>query len=108
MSYNDTCCRMKDEEIAALKHDIERHVAICARQADQIEQIRKALLPDDEVRDDNVSVSSEPYYNLEGVLHDLRRQNADPVCIRTIERVQEQIALAQLWLSPVNDGQNKV
>jgi hypothetical protein len=100
MSYNDTCCRMKDEEIAALKHDIERHVAICARQADQIEQIRKALLPDDEVRD--------PYYNLEGVLHDLRRQNADPVCIRTIERVQEQIALAQLWLSPVNDGQNKV
>jgi hypothetical protein len=30
--------------------------------------------------------------NLEGALIDLRRTGADPVCIRTVERVQQQIA----------------
>lgn len=39
-----------------------------------------------------VNVSHDPYYNLEGALIDLRRQGADEVCIRTIERVQAQLA----------------
>ena len=39
-----------------------------------------------------VNMSHDPYYNLEGALIDLRRQGADVVCIRTIERVQAQLA----------------
>jgi hypothetical protein len=35
---------------------------------------------------------NDAFYNLEGALDDLKRQGADPICIRTIERVQEQIA----------------
>ena len=40
---------------------------------------------------DGMMVTSEAYYNLEGALYDLHRQKADPICIRTIERVQKQI-----------------
>lgn len=34
-----------------------------------------------------------PYYNLLGALYDIKRKwkDADPVCIKTIERVLEQI-----------------
>jgi hypothetical protein len=39
-----------------------------------------------------VKVSGDAYYNLEGVIQDIRHGKADAVCIRTLERVQKQIS----------------
>lgn len=41
---------------------------------------------------DGMNITDNAYYNLEAALIDLRRSGADPVCIRTIERVQKQIS----------------
>ena len=43
--------------------------------------------------------SSDAYYNLEGVIIDLEHQKADKICIKTLKRVQSQIA-ALLTPSP--------
>lgn len=63
-----------------------------------------ALLGYDENGEDNtrekrlwdgveVEISSEPYYDLEGALIDMRRTGkADDVCLRTIERAQKRFA----------------
>jgi hypothetical protein len=56
----------------------------------QIEQARAALCEPD---------TSDAYYNLEGALIDIKRfiekgEPTDEVCVRTIERVQAQIAAA--------------
>jgi len=50
------------------------------------------LTSDQDHMGDTVTVCHDPYYELEGALIDLKRQGADPVCIRTIERVQALLA----------------
>jgi hypothetical protein len=39
-----------------------------------------------------VNISHDSYYELEGALIDLRREGADKVCLKTIERVQKKLA----------------
>jgi hypothetical protein len=41
--------------------------------------------------EDGLQVSGDAYWNLAGALMDLERLGADPVCIRTIRRVQQQL-----------------
>ena len=42
---------------------------------------------------ESILVDDNPYYNLDGALYDLTRQGADPVCLRTIQRVRDQIGI---------------
>jgi len=56
----------------------------------------------------DISICHDPYYDLEGALIDLRRQGADEVCIRTIERVQEQLAAVSKRATAIrNRGETK-
>lgn len=57
-----------------------------------LEEIKDVLFARPKQREDGVLVSSDAYYELEGALIDLKRTNADEVCIRTVERVQKQIS----------------
>jgi hypothetical protein len=41
--------------------------------------------------EDGLQVSGDAFWNLDGALIDLSRLGADPVCIRTIRRVQQQL-----------------
>src|SRR5687767_15872393 len=41
--------------------------------------------------EEGLKVSGDAYWNLAGALIDLERLGADPVCIRTIKRVQQQL-----------------
>ena len=41
--------------------------------------------------EDGYQVFGDAYWNLGGALIDLERLGADPVCIRTIRRVQQQL-----------------
>lgn len=58
---------------------------------DALEKINSALFPPAKKQRDGVMIDSDAYYNLEGAILDLKRLKADAVCIRTIERVQQQI-----------------
>lgn len=42
---------------------------------------------------------SHARHNLGGALHDLERQQADPVCLRTIQRVMKQLAEVEKAIS---------
>jgi hypothetical protein len=56
-----------------------------------LEAINNALFPMPRKEQGGVMVSSDAYANLQGVRIDLKRMDADVVCIRTIERVQKQL-----------------
>ncbi|MBY0561528.1 hypothetical protein [Hyphomicrobium sp.] len=56
-----------------------------------LEKISSALFPTPRKERGGHLIDSDAYYNLEGALIDLKRTKADPVCIKTIERVQKQI-----------------
>ena len=58
---------------------------------DALQKVNDALFPKPRKNKDGMMVDSDAYYNLEGALIDLRRQGADKGCIRTIERVQQQL-----------------
>ncbi len=64
--------------------------------SDAAEQILAVLWPPARTGNDSfgteIQVQFDAYYELEGALIDLKRTGADPVCIRTIERVQAAIA----------------
>ena len=57
-----------------------------------LEAIEKTLFPPTQEREGGIRISAGAYDNLEGVRLDLKRMGGDPVCIRTIERVQRQLA----------------
>jgi hypothetical protein len=55
-----------------------------------LEAISKALFPP-ATKQGGTMVSGDAYWNLAGARVDLERAGANPVCIRTIERVQRQL-----------------
>jgi hypothetical protein len=62
-------------------------------------KLREALFPGPVQMDFNNFQSNDAYDNLDGAFIDLKRLNADPVCLATIERVLEQIAKARAALA---------
>lgn len=57
----------------------------------KIEQIA-AIYETRKRNDDGTYTSNHMRFNLEGALYDLERAEADPVCLRTIRRIVEQLA----------------
>ena len=55
-----------------------------------LQAISEILSPPPRI-EDGLRVSGDAYLNLAGALIDLERLGADPVCIRTIRRVQQQL-----------------
>ena len=64
---------------------------------DLIQKLEKALFPEAEKRD-GFNVSADAYYNIGGAIYDLKRMGADAVCIRTLERIEEQLYAARKLL----------
>jgi hypothetical protein len=56
-----------------------------------LEAIKNALFPPSRKAEGGQMISGDALDNLEGARIDLERLGADPVCIRTIERVQQQL-----------------
>ena len=59
-----------------------------------LEAISRALFPPPR-KEEGAMVSADAHLNLEGVRLDLTRMGADPVCIRTIASVQQQLLESQ-------------
>jgi hypothetical protein len=55
-----------------------------------LQAISEILSPPPRIEDE-LHVQGDAYWNLDGVRIDLERLGADPVCIRTIRRVQQQL-----------------
>jgi hypothetical protein len=73
-----------------------------------LEAISRALFPPSR-KEEGAMVSADAYLNLEGVRLDLTRMGADPVCIRTIASVQQQLlevsaVLRRAGFEPQNGG----
>ena len=65
--------------------------------ADRLMALQAALFPDPAPMDGKPghSVSSDVTDNIEGVLYDLKRTNADVGCVRTLERMMGQLVVAR-------------
>ncbi len=61
------------------------------RPEDALAKINAALFPPPRKERGEVMVCADAYYELEGAIIDLKRLKADAVCIKTVERVQQQI-----------------
>lgn len=59
---------------------------------DALDTINKILFPLPTKAKEGVMLDGNAYENLDGARLDLERMGADPVSIRTIERVQKQLA----------------
>jgi hypothetical protein len=57
-----------------------------------LEAIKNALCPPIRKENDGLLIDGNAYHNLDGARIDLVRLGADAACIRTIERVQKQLA----------------
>jgi hypothetical protein len=55
-----------------------------------LEAINRALFPTPR-KENGMMVNADAYENLRGVRIDLEQIGGDPVCIRTIQRVQQQL-----------------